>query len=661
MKTQFMSEKLALLSAFLFFLISVLIFAFLLFLILPRAKIEIKIEAPNEIKAGEIVTFKIKVKNKGTISAKNPELTFQFPDTAFVENSLIQVQNLGDVLKPKEEKEVEFQGRIFGQVGEKKDLKAWIKYESRRHTITKFAVASTKISQVPIELFLEIPEKIPINKNENTNFSFRVRIFSHLDQSISNLKLVLSLPENFQIEDSIPPQVEKSVFELPTLIPNGETQVEIFGFFKRGQEIGQELSFGGKLLVKATSKEVTLKEEKVKSVSFEPILLVSQKINGKEKYFPLPGERLHFEIFFENVGEKIQRDLTLTTILEGELFNIYSIEAPAGKINRDEKSITWDANNVPQLRYLPPGDTGKVEFWINLRNNYKPQKKEELNALIKNRVIISGFVTEFRTRVNSLVLLQQEGYFRDPEGFFTNSGPHPPAVNEITTYTIIWTVQNYYNRLENVEIKATLPSWSRLQSFKPLPGEFQFTSQMSTVSAFPEIPSDFSFEKPLMEGASGIEVKYLQIILKSEVPSVYTPQTPISGFFGKKTKEAVKAFQEKYKKEILEPQKLERGTGIVDELTIKKLNEILKKGVPQSGGEIVWKLQTIEPGVGVFDPPIKAIFQISILPQLSQKGKVISLIKQVRLVAKDQWTGQMIQVEAPEILSDIDRGGAVRD
>ncbi len=82
----------------------------------------------------------------------------------------------------------------------------------------------------------------------------------------------------------------------------------------------------------------------------------------------------------------------------------------------------------------------------------------------------------------------------------------------------------------------------------------------------------FQFKNNLKSGSQGQEVKELQKCLAKD-PEVY-PEGEISGSFGKLTKAAVIRFQEKYKKEILEPQGLEKGTGEVLKSTRTKLNEI---------------------------------------------------------------------------------------
>ena len=76
------------------------------------------------------------------------------------------------------------------------------------------------------------------------------------------------------------------------------------------------------------------------------------------------------------------------------------------------------------------------------------------------------------------------------------------------------------------------------------------------------------------------DIKYLQIILnldndtkiKDKGLGSFTNETEYFGVF---TKQAVIKFQEKYKEDILKPINKDKGIGIVETMTIMKLNEIL--------------------------------------------------------------------------------------
>jgi len=92
-------------------------------------------------------------------------------------------------------------------------------------------------------------------------------------------------------------------------------------------------------------------------------------------------------------------------------------------------------------------------------------------------------------------------------------------------------------------------------------------------SAYEGIPTGFKFTKNLKYGDYSNEVKYLQIILKKE--GLLCQQCMITGWFGRGTRNAVIAFQQKYASEILAPHRLTRGTGIVGIATRNKLNQLL--------------------------------------------------------------------------------------
>lgn len=645
------SERMALAITILSGVLLLLVFLVIVKFVLPKTGVEISISHPEKAKAGEEVTYTVTVKNTGTVVLKKPELVFNYPTFSLPETTLYERRQLEDVY-PREEETFTFKARLFGMEDEVRNFEAWLNYSTEGQTeITRSKTArfSTVISEVPIDLVLDIPEKAPAHPKEKSEFVFRIRYFSSIEQAIPNLKLSVGFPPDFNFQESIPSMAEGQEIVIPILEPSAAGSVEIAGSFPAGYDIGKELEFSAQLSINLGGTDVPLKKESVRTITYEPVFLFSQKINNQEKYFPYAGEKLYYEIYFKNVHDEPLRDLSLTAVLEGPLFDLETIEPPLGTFTKGTDFISWDGGKIPELKYLTPGQEGKVEFWVTLKDDYKPKDIFGTNALISNRVILGGFEREFRSRVNSLVKITQEGYFRDKYGFFENLGPQPPKVAEATQYTVVWKLENYYNWLEDAVIRASLPSGVSIRSIKPAQGEITvLTYPTPVISPYPDIPTTFRFDKPLYEGVKGIEVTYLQLILRTEVPRLYPAYVPATGYFGPTTREALKGFQEKYKKEILDPQGLP-ASGSADELTRLKLNELLAKVAPPAFAEVTWEVGKVKPGIGALEDPLSAAFQITFTPEMAQKGRIATLINEVRISAKDQWTELLISTNGEAI------------
>lgn len=136
-----------------------------------------------------------------------------------------------------------------------------------------------------------------------------------------------------------------------------------------------------------------------------------------------------------------------------------------------------------------------------------------------------------------------------------------------------------------------------------------------------EKSSGFKFSQTLQVGSNNTEVKKLQECLASD-QEIY-PSGTISGKFGQETKAAVIKFQEKYRDDILTPNKLTAGTGKVSGATIKKLNEVCFV-VPSE------------------EIPLSFILKTTSNPTLAATANLI----------KEQWEKQGIKIEIQTITED---------
>jgi len=157
--------------------------------------------------------------------------------------------------------------------------------------------------------------------------------------------------------------------------------------------------------------------------------------------------------------------------LDTKALDFESVRASLGSWKKDSRIILWDSRMLPELRALGPYREGRAEFWVKVKDDFSDLRTDDRNLIIISRITIGREKEEFRVPVNSKIELTQQAFYTmpdevlayfpsDEEGKKTeNIGPAPPVVGETTSYTILWSLKNYFNNLTSVKVRATLPPY----------------------------------------------------------------------------------------------------------------------------------------------------------------------------------------------------------
>lgn len=423
--------------------------------IYSKETLKLEILGPESTELAKEFEYLVKYKNNGTIRLEEPKLIFEYPSHSILETGKslrqeIGIEELGEAIYPGEEKTISFKARLIGMEGETLTAKASLSYrpknlKARYESATTF---TTQIKSVPLNFEFDLPSKIESGKD----LKFRLNYYSNIDYPLLNLRVMVEYPSGFEFLESTPPSLEKTEWELPPLNRAEGGRIEILG--KIRGEVREQKLFKASLGIWQEGEFIPLKEIAKGVEIIQPALWVFQQINGNPQYLANPGDLLHYEIFFKNIGGETLFDLSLVTTLIGDIFDFQTLKAPEGEFSLGDNSIVWEWRRVRALQFLEPGEEGKVEFWVKLKEDW-PIPSLEGKTEIKNRIYLSQVKEEFSYKVNSKLVLTQKGFFQDE--IFGNSGPIPPQVGEATTYTIIWLVKNYYNEVKDVKVKAYLP------------------------------------------------------------------------------------------------------------------------------------------------------------------------------------------------------------
>jgi hypothetical protein len=447
--------------------------------IYSRETLKLEILGPDETGLLQEIEYVVKYKNNGDTRLENPMLTFEFPQHAMASDGgnlrvIKNSEDLGGAIYPGEEKSFSFKARLLGKEGEALTAKANLTYQPKnlKARYSSDTTLTTVITKVPITFEFDLPSKI----EDGRDFDFRLNYFSNVQSPLPDLRVVLAYPNGFEFINSVPVSLEKTEWEVGVLSRAQGGRIEIAG--RISGEINEEKIFQGEIGAWQNGEFILLKEASESVVIINPSLYITQEINGSPQYTANPGEFLHYEISFKNVGSASLNNLSLIVKLEGKALDLTTLQVPQGTVSAGDNSIVFDWRKIDALQFLDAGEEGKVEFWVRLYDAWAIEGAQDKNPSIKASVFLGQIQQEFISKINSKLVVSQKAFFNDE--IFGNGGYLPPRIGGETTYTLIWQAHNFYNDVSGVKVKAVLPSYVSLTG-KIFPEEaassFTFDSQ----------------------------------------------------------------------------------------------------------------------------------------------------------------------------------------
>lgn len=446
-----MSKKILLI---LFIIIVVVIVAFLLYResMFSKEILKLEILGPDTAKIGDEIQYTVEYQNNGNFVLEQPKLTFELPDNSLTEDGkTIFTQSLNDIY-PGDQESVTFNARLLGKDGDLKTAKASLSYVPHNITATYESDTTfiTKIDASPITLDFDLPTKVEQGKS----LQYAINYFSNVDYPLENLSVKVDPTPGFDITSADPVSLDNSEWKLQTLNKAQGGRINITG--NVSATANQNLTFSASLGMWQNGNFIVMKQTSVNVQVIQPLLFISQQVNGSASYVASPGETLHYQIFFTNIGSTPFDNLFMVTKLDSEALDMSTIQAEnGGQVQPDDNMIVWDQSQVSSLRHLDVQQQGEVDFSVKVRSDWNPSATDANSTVITDEVNVSQITQKFTIKVSSGLVIAQTGYYKDQD--ISNSGPIPPKVAKATTYTINWEIKDYFSDEKNVKVKATLP------------------------------------------------------------------------------------------------------------------------------------------------------------------------------------------------------------
>ena len=431
-------------------------------------KIEILVETPPEVLAGEKVFLKAKVINKSYFSLKNASLSLILPEKAtsaeFEEEKTIK-KTLGEIKKG-EEKETEFSFRLFGSPHKIQILKLVLNWEKPGFKINfkKEKKVEIEISEPIVSLDFFTPKEVL----PETEFSFSLKYQNNSEKYLEDLAIKLLLPENLKIIESSP-EIKGNLFLVKEISPFEIGKINLKAKYSAIISEKREIPLKAEIAFLKKNKSILIEEKEGKiNLVPPPLALTIEPSFDKNKPLSL-GETLHFKIFYQNNTQITLKDLVLKTKLNSHLFDFETLVSE-GEFNLKNKEITWTASLKDSLKALSPHQKDFVEFEIALKKEFLPRSEKDFNQIIEIESEITTPTVPYYLQAKKLISKAKISFklqtktelsckilFYDAPSKILNQGPFPPKVNQTTNFTVHWEITNYFNDLEDVEVKTFLP------------------------------------------------------------------------------------------------------------------------------------------------------------------------------------------------------------
>ncbi len=478
-KKTFISKmmRLTLLFAGIFFAVSLLATAYLWdkgFNFVSSGDIEIVFEGPESISGGELNSWRIIVGNNNNAPLEYADLILEYPSGTRVlegkDNSLKHRYPLGQI-EPGGKAVENIDIVLFGSTLSEKVITATLEYR-----LTGSNAIFTKEEKKIITIFespIEVTVKLPLEANARQEMDIEVEYVSNSESIIDGLVLQVEYPPGFQFKESNPKTSsgKDNMWNIGTLEPGKKRVVKIKGIVD-GRDL-DEKGFLAQIGVINSNNELDVYGEASDSVVLKKMLLdLAVFINGnddKDNVSSL-GDIMRVDIFWRNNLPVRIENGTIETKIIGQAANFQTISPVNGFFRTSDQALVWNASSVPEFRFIEPGEEGKVSFTFSMLDSLIQKSVNDKNFIVSldttmfgKKAVGGAGDTDVRSTTKKDIKIASNLQFASQalyyEGAFANTGLLPPKAGEKTTYTIVWSLTNSTNDIENATVRAFLPSY----------------------------------------------------------------------------------------------------------------------------------------------------------------------------------------------------------
>ncbi|MCR4274949.1 MAG: DUF11 domain-containing protein [Candidatus Campbellbacteria bacterium] len=486
-------------GAIIFFLASLLA-AFFFFSgdrnLVSANKIEIIVTGPVVAAAGEILPLAIEVRNTNATALQLADLLIEYPPGTRVPDdvttelyryraSLGTIPSGGHV-------STTTKAILFSEEGSEQKIIVSLEYRVAGSSaiFSKESSFSVRIGASPLTLKVSAPKSI----NSGQDIELTLDVTSNTSIILEDVVVAANYPFGFSFVSASPDATfSDTTWSLGDIEPKGKRTIKIRGTLSGQDEEDRIFRFSSGI---ATAGDTTKLGAVFAQIDHtiqvaRSFIDTSMVINGSsdDSVTMYPGRTAKVDITWNNNLSTQLTDGVIVVTLEGEAVNEKRVTSADGFYNSSKNTITWNKIDTHSLKTIDSGSQGKVSFSFDILSTDASGSgridPEITLALAFTATAVSEGETPEEVRSDTTKIIHVASDVRLESiavrtiGPLENSGPVPPAVEQKTTYTIIWSIANSVNDLTKTEVRAVLPayvSWENVTS----PSSEDITFESST-------------------------------------------------------------------------------------------------------------------------------------------------------------------------------------
>lgn len=445
----------------------------------PEARnVDISINAPISVAAGEQFSFDVVVENNNLIDMQTVDLVITYPEgTRDGDDITVDLPRSREDLGGIETGTVLRSPQIvylFGEEGDKKEIEVKIVYRvaNSNAVFEKRKVFDVILKSTPVRANISSIKEVTVGQD----LEFDIEIISNSNETLDNVLVKAEYPFGFIFDSSnSDSQISNDTWLFNKLDPKETIKFKVKGGLQGQNNDDKFFRFNIGLRDLQTEDEIGVLFTTVgKTVIVQrPFLEIDLSVNGQSSnIINLDSSTTYdMKVNYKNNTSLPIRDAVITLTFDGDVLDESSIQVTNGHYQSNNNTIIWDKSTISEFAQLEVGESGVLSFIFKSRSLVSGEifKNPEIaiRAVVKGERFLEDDVPEEienevlkKLRFNSVILVDGNSLYYD--GPFSNSGSIPPKVDQETTYTISFALQNSSNRISNSVLEMTLPvyvSW----------------------------------------------------------------------------------------------------------------------------------------------------------------------------------------------------------